>query len=301
MMKIGLVNVDGTLYPNVALMRISSYYKDKGHSVEWALPFERYDKVFRSKVFTFTPDIDIPYFCEEVECGGTGYSITKKLPEEIDRYRNLDYSLYPNCQISVQFYSRGCIRKCPFCLVSEKEGRIKSVDPFSWNPRAKMIDVLDNNFFANHNWAFAVEHLRETGLPVKLSGVDVRILTAEQCQALNSLKLSGLVHIAWDLCDFDLRPQIDLLTKYVKTWKIACYVLVGFNTTPEQDLFRLNYLKEKGIVPFVQPYRDYQNHRKVSQYEKDLARWANRKELFRSMDFADYEPRKGFKCGSYFR
>ena len=34
--------------------------------------------------------------------------------------------------------------------------------------------------------------------------------------------------------------------------------------------------------------------------EKDLGRWANRAWLFKSMDFMDYEPRKGFKCSQYF-
>lgn len=83
--------------------------------------------------------------------------------------------------------------------------------------------------------------------------------------------------------------------------KITCYVLVGFNSTIEQDLFRLNTLKSLGITPFVQPYRDFVNKRKPKQYELDLARWANRMWLFKSLDFADFSPRKGFKCDYYLK
>ena len=89
------------------------------------------------------------------------------------------------------------------------------------------------------------------------------------------------------------------MTKWVKPYKITCYVLVGFNSTTEQDLFRLNTLKRFGITPFVQPYRDFENKRKPTQYELDLARWANKRWLFKSMGFEDYSPRKGFTCKKY--
>ena len=122
----------------------------------------------------------------------------------------------------------------------------------------------------------------------------------EQAEALNSVKMKGYVHIAWDLPQLDLTSRLEAMTKYIKPYKIACYVLVGFNSTREQDLHRLNTLKRLGILPFVQAFRDYDNSRKPTQYEKDLGRWANRAWLFKSMDFEDYEPRKGFKCKEYF-
>ena len=91
------------------------------------------------------------------------------------------------------------------------------------------------------------------------------------------------------------------MVKYVKPYKITCYVLVGFNSTIEQDLFRLNTLRELGITPFVIPFRDYGNERVPTQYERDLARWANRMWLFKSSSFENYMPRKGFKCGAYLK
>ena len=299
-MRVGLVDVDGHNYPNYALMKISAWHKERGDSVEWADPmFGEYDRVYMSKVFTFTEDNRDIWNCEVIK-GGTGYDIASKLPEEIERVVDLDYSIYPQYVFSMQFFSRGCIRKCPFCLVRDKEGYIHSVEPSNLNPNGKWIEVLDNNFFANPEWRNAVEWLNATKQPVNLHGVDVIIINEEQCKALNAMKLHKGVHIAWDLPQLDLKPKLEEVVKWIKPYKLTCYVLVGFNSTMDQDLYRLRTLKELGITPFVQPYRDFKNERNPSMYEKDLARWANKMWLFKSFDFKDFEPRKGFKCSSYF-
>ena len=149
-MNIGLVDVDGHNFPNFALMRLSACYKAKGHRVEWAAPRQRYDMVLASKVFTFTPDYDYDLLdVGEVVRGGTGYDIAGRLPEAVENSRMTDYSIYPEYPFSLQFFSRGCIRKCSFCLVREKEGYIQTVEPVELNPKGKWIEVLDNNFFAN--------------------------------------------------------------------------------------------------------------------------------------------------------
>ena len=211
-----------------------------------------------------------------------------------------DYSIYPNCDYSIQFYSRGCIRHCPFCLVHDKEGGIEAVEPMELNPNGKWIEVLDNNFFANPDWRKAVEHLYKQKQPIKFHGVDVRLMTEEMAYWLNKLKLKNGVHIAWDLPKIDLRPKIKEMLKYIKPDKIVCYVLIGFNSTREEDYERLRYLKELGILPFVQPYRDFENKRKPTQYESDMARWANRMWLFNTQDFFDYNPREGVSGSDYF-
>lgn len=246
-MNIGLIDVDGHNFPNFALMRASAYHKAKGDQVEWATPFNRYDKVLASKVFTFTPDFNyMTLQADIIEKGGTGYDIHKKLPFEISCSTLMDYSIYPQYHFSIQFFSRGCIRKCPFCLVREKEGYIRSVHPVDLNPK-------------------------------------------------------GGIHIAWDLPDIDLTEKLKEVTKYIKPRNLSCYVLVGFNSTIEQDIYRLNRLKELGISPFVQPYRDFNNDRKPTLYEKDIAQWANKHQIFKSCDFADFSPRKGFKCKYYLK
>ncbi len=297
-MKIGLIDVDSHNFPNLALMKIAGYHNTKGDSVDWVWSFLHYDRIYMSKVFTFTTDDNCPYLANEIIKGGTGYDIKSTLPIEIDDSQP-DYSIYPECDFSLQFYSRGCIRNCPFCLVHDKEGDIHTVEPMDLNPKGKWIEVLDNNFFANPNWREAVKHLKKCNQPVKFHGVDVRIIDEEQAHALNNLRLKNGVHIAWDLPHIDLTEQLKAMTKHIKAYKIVCYVLVGFNSTMDQDMFRLRTLKELGITPFVQPYRDYENKRIPSQYEKDIARWANRAWLFKSMDFFDFEPRKGFRCKEY--
>ena len=121
-MKIGLIDVDGhSGHPNLALMRLSAYHKANGDSVAWWNGFEEYDRVYMSKVFTFTPDIDTVIRAKEVIRGGTGYKIYDSLPEEIESTYP-DYSIYPNFKAAIGFLTRGCIRKCPWCIVPKKEG-----------------------------------------------------------------------------------------------------------------------------------------------------------------------------------
>ena len=303
MSRIGLVDVDGHNFPNFALMRISGYHKNLGDQVDWVDPIfgGGYDKVYMSKIFTFTPDYPYPIDCDDIVKGGTGYDVRSRLPDEIEASLAMDYSIYPNCNYSIQFFSRGCIRKCPFCLVRDKEGYIQPVQPVDLNPNGKWIEVLDNNFYANPNWREAIDYLLALSQPVKLHGVDIRIMTEEQAYWLNKLKLKGNVHIAWDLPQLDLTDKLREVTKYIKPSKLTCYVLIGYNSTMEQDLFRIKTLWDFGIHAFAQPYRDFENKRVPTQYEKDLARWCNNKFIFKSCDFKDYEPRKGFKCKEYFK
>lgn len=300
MKQIGLIDGDKTKYPNIALMKISSFWKKRGANVEWALAFGKYDKCYCSRVFSFSTHNDDLINILDPDCGGTGFEIESKLPKEIEDVRELDYSLYPKSEISVQFYSRGCIRKCPFCVVSKKEGYIYPVEPMSINPNAKYIDVLDNNFFANPEWKFAVEDLKKTKLPIKLSGVDARIITEEQSYELSKMKLHNGVHIAWDFPKVNIMDGIKTMTKFIKPYKITCYVLVGYNSTIEEDLHRINQLQELGITPFVMPFREYGSKKEPPQYAKDMARWCNMVSVRKSCKFEDYEPRKGFRCKQYF-
>lgn len=305
-MKIGLIDVDGHNFPNFALMKISAWHKAQGDDVEWARPrelfgTEEYDVIYASKIFTFSPDFDArQYVCKKLMKGGTGYDIKSRLPEPIEECRLLDYTIYPQYEFSVQFFSRGCIRSCPFCLVHDKEGKIHSVQPHALNPRGKWIEILDNNFFANPEWRKAAQYIKDAGQPVKFHGVDVRIMNEEQAAFLNEIKHVGNIHIAWDLPQIDLRPQLEKMCKYVNPSKITCYLLIGFNSTKEQDLHRARVLKELGIKPFAQAFRDFKNERTPSLYEMDFCRWCNKRQIFSTCDFLDFKPRKNFKCAKHF-
>lgn len=302
---IGLIDVDGHNFPNFALMRASSFYKCNGSNVEWALNglFKKhYDEILSSKIFTFSKDINYKeYDFEKLSLGGTGYDIKKTFSNEIESHLGMDYTLYPMYKFSVQFFSRGCIRHCPFCLVHDKEGSIHSVEPVELNPHGEWIEVLDNNFFANPDYKNAVKYLNKTKQPVNLHGVDARIMNEEQAYYLNTMKLKKSIHIAWDLPKLDLTDQLISMLKYIKAYKIMCYVLVGFNSTIEQDMFRIETLRKLGIKPYVMVYRDYNNTKQPSQYCKDLASYVNKPMIFKTCSFADFSPRKGFKCMEYLK
>lgn len=298
--NIGIIDVDSHNFPNFALMRVSAYYKSKGYDAEQAVPSKRYDIVAASKIFTFTPDYDYTGIEAGIMLkGGTGYDVGARLPKEIEESAGMDYALYPQYPFSVQFFSRGCIRRCPFCLVREKEGYIAPVTPVNLNPNGKHIEVLDNNFFANPAWKEAVDYLLNAKQKVNLHGVDIRIMNEEQAYWLNRLPLHKSIHIAWDLPQIDLTDKLREVTKYIKPYKLMCYVLVGYDSTIEQDMYRIERLRELGIKPFVMPYRDFDNARVPTQYEKDLAQYVNKPMVFKSCTFADFSPRKGFKCGYY--
>ena len=298
-MKIGIIDVDGHNFPNLALMKIAGWHKSKGDDVDRAFHFDHYDRIYKAKVFTFTPDDDTAIDADEIVKGGTGYDIASRLPDEIDAWTKPDYSIY-GFPFSIQFYSRGCIRHCPFCLVHDKEGDIRPVTPMELNPVGKWIEILDNNFLANPEWRDAIKHLKKQNQPVNFHGVDIRIMDAEQAEAVKGLRLKRNIHIAWDIPNIDLKDKLKEITKIIPAYKLSCYVLVGFNSTPEQDLYRVRTLKSLGITPFVQPFRDYENKTQPSQYAKDFARWANRVWSLKSCDFLDYMPRKNFRCSQYF-
>ena len=305
--KIGLIDVDSHHYPNFALMRTSAFHKAKGDSVEWAkigLLGNHYDMVYKSKIFSFTTDIDDNGIqADIIQKGGTGYDIKGKLDSEIESSLLMDYEIYPQYNFSVQFFSRGCIRNCPFCVVRRKEGYIHPVDPVELNPKGEWIEVLDNNFFGNPEWRTSVDYLLKKGQKVNLHGVDVRLINEEQSFFLNKLKHKHQIKIAWDNPRQNILPYIANLLKYIKPYKIMCYVLVGYNSTMEEDLYRIYKLKELKITPYVMVYRDYDNKDgiKKTQYQTDIARWTNNVMLNKKFDFKDYSPRKGFTCSEYFK
>lgn len=278
-MKIGLMDIDGHGFPNIALMKVSTYHNSD--HVEMAT-IGKYDKVYVSKIFNFSEDLNSSLIeANEWIKGGTGYDVKSKLPTEIDICQP-DYSIYPMYNFSVQFFSRGCIRNCSFCVVREKEGYIKAVEPMNLNPKGKHIEVLDNNFFANPEWKTAIDYLLKAKQPVNLHGVDVRIMNEEQAFYLNQLKHKKQIHIAWDFPNMDLLPKLKEVTKYIKPYKLMCYVLIGFDSTPEQDLYRVEKLRELNIDPFVMPFK------KSDPYQRRFSRWVNHKAIFKTVKFADY-------------
>lgn len=180
-MKVGLVDVDGHNYPNYALMKISAWHKERGDSVEWADPmFGEYDRVYMSKVFTFTEDNKDIWHCEVIK-GGTGYDIASKLPEEVDAIQP-DYSLYGIEDVSYGFLTRGCVNKCPWCIVPKKEGAVsvyRDIDEVA-NGRKNVI-LMDNNILASEYGLEQLDKIAERGRLTRLFVTDA----VEVCCANN--------------------------------------------------------------------------------------------------------------------
>jgi hypothetical protein len=294
-MKVRLL-ADDSKMPNVAIMKISTYHKNKGDDVNWYNPIFDYldtDILYHSRIFNFTPEYEYYPINAKIIKGGTGFDIYSKLPDEIENIVDLDYSLYPDCDYSILFLSRGCIRNCPFCVVRKKEGLIHRAKPTSLNTNGKYIELMDNNFFACKEWKENIELLKSYDQPINFNtGIDLRILNDEQCQALSELKIKG-IHCAWDNYeDKDIiLPKIKLLTKYIKPYKITTYVLVGFKNKEiiDEDIERVLTLKELGVNPFAMGYINYNDKNyKKSQSVKDFCRWVNHKAIFKSCTFEEY-------------
>ncbi|KGJ52332.1 hypothetical protein CIAN88_15435 [[Clostridium] innocuum] len=282
--------------PNLAIMKISAYHKAQGDDVAWYEPlFDREDTdiLYESKVFTFSPEyLDYPVSGKIIR-GGTGVDVKGMLPPEIESITKPDYSLYPDCDFSIQFLSRGCIRKCPFCVVPTKEGKIHQVEPLELNPKGKWVMLLDNNFFSCSQWRENIKILKSYKQPVSFTqGLDLRIMTDEMAQALSTVKIKQ-VYVAWDNYeDKEIVLQgLDILLKYIKPYKITCYCLVGFKQpyiVPE-DLERVYTLRGLKVNPFAMGYIDFDNPAyKKTQEIKDFCRWVNMKAAFKSCTWEEY-------------
>lgn len=280
-LNIALYNLEPNIV-NSAMMQVSYYHKQLGDRVSFYSPLlhDSYDKIYAFSIFEFTPK---DYVTKDMVIGGTGFDPEIKLPPEMEEAL-YDWSLYPNCDYSIIWFSRGCIRNCPFCIVRKKEGYIHPVEPKNLNPKGKHIKVMDNNFFANHEWKDAIEQLQVWNQPVDFQGVDVRLLNKVQCEALNSLKHHKRIKIAWDNPKLDLRDKLKEITQWIKPYRLMCYVLIGFDSSLEEDLFRVESLRELKIDPFAMPYNKNQDS-KITNF----ARWVNRKEIWRSCSWEEYD------------
>ncbi len=285
-MKIGLMDIEPKVF-NTAYMQISQYHKDRGDTVGWWHPLTKheYDHVYCSSLFDFTDKSEVP---EYAICGGTGFDVQSKLSIAMEECQ-LDYSIYPKCKTSYIWFSRGCSRNCPWCVVRQKEGEWHLVDPKNLNPKGEYITVCDNTFFdIGIRWWQSIGYLQEWGLPVDFQGIDVRTINEAQCLSLNSLKHYKQIKIAWDgMADSEqVIDGIIRLTKYVKAYKVMCYVLIGFNTSTADDMLRVQTLGSMGVDSFVMPYN------KSDLYQAMFSRWVNRKQVFKTKTWEEYQMRK---------
>ena len=286
-MKIALWDVDSRI-PNLAIMKLSSYWKEKGATVEAYQPLwmGSYDKIYASTVFAFSDKSQLNE--GQMIIGGTGWDVKKDLPPEVEAMQP-DYTFY-NYPHSLGFTMRGCRFACKFCVVPQKEGKPKpfnTIDEIWTNRGSDFVILLDNDFFGNPQWRERIEEMKKYDLKINFSqGLNIRIITDEQVRALSEVRFrnisntSKMIHFAWDR--FNDEKLIDkgierVLNAGIKPYQMTFYILIGYDTTPGQDLYRVNKLKALGMNPFVMPYN------KKEYYQRRFARWVNHKAIFKSV------------------
>jgi hypothetical protein len=324
---IGLIDVDGHNFPNLALMKISAFYKSLGQEVEWwNSDRDYYDVVYMSKVFSdaYSPDLPPPINTDMVIKGGTGYAIWLEgdkevyhkntfdypLPSQIES-QYPDYSLYPKYtgygqplkkQTAYGFLTRGCPRGCDFCHVKDKEGRkaikVADLDMF-WRGQGN-ICLSDPNILACKEREDLFEQLIKSGAKVEFNqGLDARLLTHASAELLASMKLAP-PHFAMD--NYEERERV---AKGLKLYVNACrkvkgkwnwrnakvFVLTNFNTTHQQDMERIKLIQECECQPYVMIY-DKPSAPKIT---RRLQRWTNNTMLYATnKDFTEYQ-QKAYK------
>lgn len=297
-MKIGIIQVDGH-YPNLALMQIASYHEQQGHNVDWydgILFNQSYDQVYASKIFSFS---DMPQLPQNAIIGGTGIDFRNVLPQEIADC-SPSYSLYPACNYHIGFSMKGCRFNCKFCCVPQKEGRPKynsNIDGLLINPKGgNRLMLLDNDFFGGPEWKPNLERIIELKLKVCfIQGLNIRIITEEQAQLLSNCNYQNskfnqkYLTFAWDR--YNDGKLIHKGIKICNDAGIPCkhmqfFILIGFDSTPDQDYERVMTLRELGCMPFVMPYN------KSNPYQKAFTRWVNNRAVFKSCTWENYKYNK---------
>jgi len=288
-MKIGLFDVDGKNFPNLALMKISAYHKKIGDEVEWSNIGE-YDKIYSSKVFTFTPEKELGFATsKEIIKGGTGYGFTE-LPQEIDSICP-DYSIYPQYLSAYGFLTRGCPRSCSWCIVPQKEGNIRPyADISDFLCGRKSAILMDNNVLANDWGLKQIEKMIDLKIKVDFNqGLDARLIADNKdiAQLLTSLKWIRFIRLSCDtLSQMDAVEKAITLIRKTEKKKTDFFVYVLVKDI-EDALQRVEFLRTLKAVPFAQPYRDFTTHC-VDLTARHFARWVNRRELFMSCTWDQY-------------
>lgn len=308
-MRIGLIDVDGHDYPNIPLMKISAWHKAQGDHVEWYQPLfsGHMDKVYMSKVFSFTPDYEWCIDADEVIKGGSGYAITlgedgkehydkskdNDLPPEIEHIYP-DYSLYPELtkDTAYGFLTRGCPRSCSFCHVGNKEGlcshKVADLSEF-WRGQKKII-LCDPNILACPDHMELLQQLVDSGAKVNFNqGLDIRLVNDRNLELIKQIKLES-IHFA-----FDRWQDKDLIESKLREFKektgfhrnkggVMVYILCNYDTTLEQDLYRIQLCRELKFSPYPMIY----DKEHCDSIYKKLQRWCSNFIFWSCDSFEEY-------------
>lgn len=281
-------------FPNYALMKIAAYHKALGDTVEWWLPNGEYDKVYSSKVFSFTPEN--PYLPADVIKGGTGYGLFSDLPPEIDNMFP-DYSLYPACDYAIGYITRGCPNHCAWCVVPKKEGAIK---PYrTWEqlvrPDTDKLVLMDNNILACKYGVNQLESLIDSGYRIDLNqGMDARLVTDEVAEILSKLKWIKYLRFSCDTTSQieHIQKTAEMLGKHgIKPYRMFIYLLVTEDLDNAE--YRVEQLKKlRGITIYAQAERKLDGKSEPNALQKEFCQRYVYSGKFRSVSWSDYAKEK---------
>ena len=303
-----MIDVDGHNYPNLPLMKISAWHTAQGDSVEWYSPMfsGHMDKVYMSKVFSFTPDYEYCIDADEIIKGGSGYCIElvdgkevfdkskdHNLPAEIEHIYP-DYSLYPNetKDTAYGFLTRGCPRGCGFCHVEAKEGRcsykVADLSEF-WRGQKKIV-LNDPNILACKDHMELLHQLVESKSKVEFNqGLDIRLVNDRNMELLKKIKLDG-IHFAFDRWqDKDvIEPKLRDFAKKTgfnkDRGRVMVYILCNYDTTLEQDIYRIQLCRELKFSPYPMIY----DKEHADNVYRRLQRWCNNFIFWKTETFEEY-------------
>jgi len=302
--QVGLVDIDSHNFPNLVLMKLSAWHKSQGDSVELLKPndllkganlFGGYDYLYGACVFNWNRQIADKLSEIGVQVGGTGSGNDKTLPHEIEHIMP-DYSLYGITDTAYGFLTRGCPRRCPFCIVGNKEGlvsrKVADLSEF-WNGQ-KNIVLCDPNILASHDHMELLYQLADSKAVVDFNqGLDARLLTKENITVLKQIKIKR-IHFAWDNPKDSTVPKA--LEMFAEEWGIkpkhhavVVYVLTNYWSDIDEDLKRIYWLREHGYSPYIMVY-DKEHAPKTI---KKLQRWVNNRFVFYSTNTFDEYVKKG--------
>ena len=277
-MNIRLTQLDGKL-PNLALMRLGAYWKQRGADVYFTRsPYRQLDEplhyahVYGSAIFAFSSERVAAFRMEfpEAAIGGTWNPAEPVTLEDIlpDIGSDADYSLYPGFTGSIGFTQRGCRLKCGFCVVPKKEGRARSVASIFeiWRgaPWPRHLHLLDNDFFGQEReqWQERLREIRHGGFKVCLNqGINIRMIDDEAAAALASVDYraddfkSKRIYTAWDNIGDEQRffSGIETLRRHgIPSAHVMAYMLIGYDRreTWERLFHRYNAMTALGIRPY---------------------------------------------------
>lgn len=287
-MNIGLIDVDGHNFPNLALMKISAWHKKQKDTVEFADMFSHYDIIYKSKVFSWTADNNTAYDCNKYIEGGTGYNYNHTLKCSINEICP-DYSLY-NCKHAYGFLTRGCPNNCSWCIVPKKEGDIRpESDIESFLSGKSSAILMDNNVLASDYGIKQIEKIIKLKIKVDFNqGLDARLIDNDIAKLLSQVKWLSPLRLACDsqAMKEHVKKAVELLRKHNCTPKnYFVYTLVK---DTEEALDRVMFLKSLNCDPFAQAYRDFKNTEPCYE-QKRFCRWVNHKATFKTVNWENYQ------------